>query len=95
MENKNQNEKELIPLRTKYYSCYDKTGINMTGLFPANTDMQAIRFIEDAVKNPESALSKHPDDYTLCYICEIDMRTGNVTDNTTRKILEVAEYATK
>ena len=95
MNNKEIKEEKLIELRNKFYSCYDKTGICLMGLFPANTDMQAIRFIEDAVKNPESALAKHPDDYTLCYVCEINMRTGEVIDNTVRKIIEVGEYATK
>ena len=76
----------------KYYSCYDKTGECYMGNFEADTDMRAIRFIEDAVNNPQSPISKHPEDYRLDKIFEMDMRTGEVVNNVVRTVIEVSEY---
>lgn len=76
----------------KFYSCYDKTGECYMGCFESDTDMRAIRFIEDAVKNPQSQMSKHPEDYRLDKLFEMDMRTGEIVSNEIRKIVEVSEY---
>lgn len=81
-----------FPLIKKYYSCFDKTGECYMGVFEAETDMRAIRFIEDAVNNAQSPMSKHPEDYRLDKLFEIDMRTGEIIINEIRTIIEVAEY---
>ena len=75
----------------KYYSVFDKTGECYMGVFPADTDMRAIRFIEDSVKNENSPMSKHPEDYRLDKIFVLDERTGEIKDNIIRKIIEVQE----
>lgn len=86
----NENEYKF-PLVKKYYSCYDKTGECYIGLFEAETDMRAIRMIEDSVNNPQAAISKHPEDYRLDKVFEIDMRKGEITRNEIRTIIEVKE----
>lgn len=88
MENK---EEYKFPMIKKYYSCYDKTGECYLGNFEAETDMRAIRFIEDAVKNPQSQMNKHPEDYRLDKVFEMNMRNGEITLNEIRKIIEVKE----
>lgn len=85
-------KENLMPLIQRYYDCWDKTGMCYTAMFPADTDMKAIRMIEESVKNPNSQLNKHPEDYRLDYICTVDRRTGDIIDNEHHKILEVAEY---
>ena len=80
-----------FPMVKKYYSCYDKTGECYLGNFEAETDMRAIRFVEEAVKNPQSAMNKHPEDYRLDKVFEMDMRTGKITLNEIRTVIEVKE----
>ena len=75
----------------KFYSVYDKTGKCYMGNFEAETDMRAIRFIEDTVNNAQSPMAKHPEDYRLDKIFEMDMRKGKITDNIIRTIIEVEE----
>lgn len=84
-------EKKVLPLIKKYYSCFDKAGENFIGMFEADTDMKAMRIIEDAVNNPQAGLSKHPEDYTLFRILEIDMRTGQVIENEVKSIINAKE----
>lgn len=50
-------ENYKFPMIKKFYSCYDKTGECYMGNFEAETDMRAIRFIEDAVKGGQSQMS--------------------------------------
>lgn len=85
-------ENYKFPMIKKFYSCYDKTGECYMGNFEAETDMRAIRFIEDAVKGGQSAMSKHPEDYRLDKIFEMDMRTGEIVNNVIRTVIEVSEY---
>lgn len=40
---------------------------------------EVVRAVQDEVKNPESMLSKHPNDYRLYYLGEFDNLTGMVT----------------
>lgn len=44
---------------------------------------EALRAFEDECNRPESALAKHPDDYTLFQIGEYDVETGLLTPLTT------------
>lgn len=91
-ENTQITENYKFPMIKKYYSCYDKTGECYMGNFEADTDMRAIRFIEDAVKGGQSQMSKHPEDYRLDKIFEMDMRTGEIVNNVIRTVIEVSEY---
>lgn len=81
----------IFPIIKKYYSCYDKTGKTYMGTFEADTDMRAIRMIEDAVNDPKTAIGKHPEDYRLDKLYEVDMRTGEVLNNKIKNIIETKE----
>lgn len=91
MATKDENGNYKFDIIKKYYSVYDKTGECYVGLFESDTDMRAIRFIEDSVNNPQTPMSKHPEDYRLDKICEVDMRTGEVLSNSVRRIIEIGE----
>lgn len=78
---------------TNLYSAYDKIGETYLPLFPAQTDMRAIRMLEDSVSDKNSPIGKHPEDYRLDKIAEIDMRTGKILNNEIRTIIEAKEYA--
>ena len=60
-------------MREGLYSCYDKKAGYYLGLFPARSDGEASRMVEDAVKNPESAIARHPGDYCLYRVAEFDV----------------------
>lgn len=81
----------IFPIIKKYYSCYDKTGKTYMGTFEADTDMRAIRMVEDAVNDPKTAIGKHPEDYRLDKLYEVDMRTGEVLNNKIKNIIETKE----
>lgn len=81
----------IFPIIKKYYSCYDKTGKTYMGTFEADTDMRAIRMVEDAVNDPKTAVGKHPEDYRLDKLYEVDMRTGEVLNNKIKNIIETKE----
>lgn len=81
----------IFPIIKKYYSCYDKTGKTYMGTFEADTDMRAIRMVEDAVNDPKTAIGKHPEDYRLDKLYDIDMRTGEVLNNKIKNIIETKE----
>ena len=81
----------IFPIIKKYYSCYDRTGKTYMGIFEADTDMRAIRMIEDAVNDPKTGVGKHPEDYRLDKLYEVDMRTGEVLNNKIKNIIETKE----
>lgn len=81
----------IFPIIKKYYSCYDKTGKTYMGTFEADTDMRAIRMVEDAVNDPKTAIGKHPEDYRLDKLYDVDMRTGEVLNNKIKNIIETKE----
>ena len=82
----------IMPLIKKYYSIWDRTGKCYMGVWPADTDMRAIRFIENSMEQQGSEIKKHPEDYRLDFVFEMDMRKGEVTNNNIRTILECKEY---
>jgi hypothetical protein len=86
-----ENGKYIFPIIKKYYSCFDKTGNTYMGTFEADSDMRAIRMVEDAINDPKSAIGKHPEDYRLDRLFIIDMRSGNIADNETKHIIELKE----
>ncbi len=88
-----ENGNYKAKITTKYYSAYDKVGETFLPMFPANTDMRAIRMLEDTVEDKNTPIGKHPEDYTLYQILEIDMRTGEIVSNEVKKILEAKEYS--
>lgn len=86
-----ENGKYIFPIVKKYYSCFDKTGNTYRGAFEADSDMRAIRLVEDAINDPNSAIGKHPEDYRLDRLFIIDMRSGNIVDDETKHIIELKE----
>lgn len=86
------NEKYKFNIITNLYSAYDKIGEVYMPLFPAQTDMRAIRMLEDSVNEKDSIIGKHPEDFRLDKIAEIDMRTGKILNNDVRTIIEAKEY---
>lgn len=53
-------------------------GNAMYQLFTFRTDQQATRYFADAIHDDKSMLNKHPDDYELIKIADID-DDGNIT----------------
>lgn len=88
----NENGKYIFPIIKKYYSCFDKTGNAYMGTFEADSDMRAIRMVEDAINDPKSAIGKHPEDYHLDRLFIVDMRNGNIVDNKIKNIIELKEF---
>ena len=86
-----ENGNYIFPIIKKSYSCYDRTWKTYMGIFEADTDMRAIRMIEDAVNDPKTAVGKHPEDYRLDKLYEVDMRTGEVLNNKIKNIIETKE----
>lgn len=86
-----ENGKYIFPIIKKYYSCFDKTGKTYIGTFEADSDMRAIRMVEDAINDPKSTIGKHPEDYRLDRLFVIDMRSGKIIDNETKNIIELVE----
>lgn len=85
-------EPKKFDMHVKYYSCYDKAGECYLPLFEANTDLRAIRMLEDTVADKNSMIGKHPEDFRLDCLLEIDRRTGKIVSNEIRKIMEASEY---
>lgn len=60
----------------RYFSVYDrKVGAYMP-LFPARTNMEAIRMFSDTVQDEKSSLSRHPEDYVLYFMGVWDDLSG-------------------
>lgn len=79
----------------KFYAAFDKVGEQYLPVFPAETDMRAIRLLEDTVEDKSTPIGKHPADYRLDKIFEMDMRTGKIVENEVRTIIEAKEYEIK
>lgn len=63
-------------MESKVYTCYDsKTEIYMTPFMARNMG-EALRSFQDAVNDPKTTISQHPEDYTLFEIASYDDSTG-------------------
>lgn len=87
----NENGEYIFPIIKKYYSCYDKTAEMYLSAFEAESDMRAIRMAEEAVENKNSAIGKHPEDFKLVKLFEINMRTGEIINKEIKNIIELKE----
>lgn len=65
----------------KLYSVYDKKAAAFSNLHPFSSDGLAVRDFTDAVREKDTALSKHPEDYSLWYIGEFDQVKGEFLNN--------------
>lgn len=87
-----QKDTKKFDMNVKYYSCWDKAGECYLPMFEANTDLRAIRLLEDTVADKSTGIGKHPEDFRLDCILEINRRNGEVVTNKIRKIMEASEY---
>ena len=63
-------------MKLKVYSIYDvKTEVYNQPFF-MHRDAQATRSVVDLVSDPQSSVSKHPEDYILYRLGEFDDNTG-------------------
>lgn len=85
MEKNNQNFN--YPIIKSYYACFDKKGNSYTPIFQSETDLTAVRMIEDAVSKKEGIIGQHPKDFRLDRIMEMNMRDGKVKN----EIVEIIE----
>lgn len=61
------------------FSVYDEKAKAYMPLMSYNTVGQATRAFYDAVDDPQTGLSKHPEDYKLYKLGIIDDNTGEIT----------------
>lgn len=66
-------------MKLKAFSVFDvKVDAFMPPFFQP-TNGSALRHFADAVNDPQSQLSRHPEDYKLCCVGEFDDATGLIT----------------
>lgn len=68
-------------MKISYFSVYDKKAMMFGQLFPSNTLGTAERSFQESVRNPESPHAKHPDDFALYHLLDIDDETGHVIES--------------
>lgn len=73
-------------MQLSIYSVYDNAAKCYLAIFTMKTDGEARRWFMDAVSNPETAISRHPSDYTL-------FRLGSVDDGDGLLVAESAPQA--
>ena len=77
-------------MKTKMFSIYDAKAESYVTPWFQPTFGLAERIFTDEVNNPESTLNKHPEDYTLFYLGEMDQDTGKIETEATPKPLAKA-----
>lgn len=65
----------------KAYSIFDVKADSYNAPFFKSTHGQALRDFVDLVNNPETVVSRHPEDFKLCCIGSFDDSTGQVWPN--------------
>lgn len=65
--------------KLKIFAVYDKKSVAYANPFYFHQKGQAIRAFEDAVNDPQSPLSKHPEDFAIFEIGEWNDTTGVIT----------------
>lgn len=55
------------------------------------TEVDAIRFFDQAIQNKNTMINKYPDDFTLYKIGVYDERAGAITDVKVEKVVTAAE----
>ena len=61
------------------FSVFDSKAETFNTPFFMAAKGQALRGFQDEVNRPESEIGKHPEDYTLFCIGEVDLDTGKIT----------------
>lgn len=63
----------------KLFSVYDDKAMFYSNPFPAHTTPEAMRMFAQSAKNPEIAISHHPEDYSLYHIGEFNADDGRLS----------------
>ncbi|MBD5584333.1 MAG: hypothetical protein HDQ88_04570 [Clostridia bacterium] len=72
------------------YTIYDRVAEKIGTLFTGEQEGAIVRSFEDEIKNERNGdLFKHPEDFELWKIGEINMKTGEVTEN--KKIVAIGK----
>lgn len=78
-------------MRTKMYTVYDTIARMTIGpIFTEQHHAAAIRIFTDAIRDPNGHLNKHPHDYQLRHIGDMDNSSGEIvatTNNSTESII--------
>lgn len=68
------------------YSVYDSKMEQYLPPFAAVNNSHAVRLFTDHVNDPQSAVNKHPDDYSLDFVGTMSEETGEITGKPVRII---------
>lgn len=63
---------------SRYFSIYDKKARIYGQLFPSHTPGTAERSVRELMANPETPMSKFPDDFALYEVCTFDDESGAI-----------------
>lgn len=63
-------------MKEKIFAAFDAKAQVYLPIFQTGTYGSAERSFADAVNSPEHQFGKHPEDYTLMHLGEIDLETG-------------------
>lgn len=61
------------------YSVYDEVAQTFNAPFPEANHNSALRSFGLACSDPQTILSKHPGDYYLYFLGELDVHTGEIS----------------
>lgn len=81
-------EKEMI---VGLYAVFDRASGVYDGPFPQRADGEAIRNFVNMAKNPDSAVGKNPDDFTLMKIGMFNDGTGDIEKLNPSKLINGVE----
>lgn len=65
-------------MKISYFAIFDVKANSFGQMFPSQTLGTAERAFSESVKNPDSPHAKHPDDFYLYHILDLDDDTGTV-----------------
>lgn len=68
-------------MKMSYFSIYDDKAQSFGQMFPSQTLGTAERAFSESIKNPESPHAKHPADFSLYHILDLDDETGHVLES--------------
>lgn len=68
-------------MKISYFAIYDDKGQSFGQMFPSQTLGTAERAFQESLNNPESIHAKHPEDFSLYHILDLDDDTGHVLES--------------
>lgn len=66
-------------MRVKYFAVRDIKAAHYMQCFPSESAGTAERTFKEAIKDPNSLMSKYPEDFSLYQVFDFDDETGAVT----------------